>query len=71
MIYVIGREKEGDYLRISKFKPGTDEPVYGPIIMAWFTDILEQAQAQCTLLGEGHKVFIMIDRKCPHCGESI
>lgn len=52
--YGVMHKPSGHYLRMSKFAPGTDTPVYGPLNMSWIADSEAQAIAQADLLGDDH-----------------
>lgn len=56
MIFVVRQKSTGLYLRMSKFDPVTQEPLYGPVEMAWIADSEQQATAQaCFLSDDGHE----------------
>lgn len=55
-IAVVRQKSTGLYLRESKFNPDSQEPVYGPLEMAWIALSFEQAEAQAAFLGDDHEV---------------
>jgi len=54
-ILVVRHNGTGEYLRMSKFDPETQEPVYGPLELAWIADSESQAIAQAAFLGDDHE----------------
>lgn len=52
-ILVVRQKQTGLFLRMSKFDPETQEPVYGPLESAWLADNEPQAIAQASFLGSG------------------
>ncbi len=52
-ILVVRQKQTGLFLRMSKFDPKTQEPVYGPLEAAWIADNEPQAVAQASFLGSG------------------
>ncbi|MFH2134060.1 MAG: hypothetical protein ABII81_02630 [Pseudomonadota bacterium] len=54
-IHVVRQISTGLYLRMTKFDPDTQEPVYGPLEMAWIALNYEQADAQAAFLGDDHE----------------
>lgn len=49
---VVRQKSTGLYLRMSKFDPVTQEPLYGPLEAAWIANSEPQAIAQAGFLGE-------------------
>lgn len=49
---VVRQKSTGLYLRMVKFDPVTQEPLYGPLTMAWIADSEPQAIAQAGFLGD-------------------
>ena len=49
------QKSTGLYLRMPRHDPDTQEPVYGPLEIAWIALDFEQADAQVTLLGDDHE----------------
>ena len=54
-IHVVRQISTGLYLRMTKFDPDTQEPVYGPLEMAWIALDFEQADDQAAFLGDDHE----------------
>jgi len=54
-IHVVRQKSTGLYLRKQKFDTNTQEPVYGPLEMAWIALDFEQADAQAEFLGDDHE----------------
>ena len=54
-IHVVRQKSTGLYLRMPRHDPDTQEPVYGPLEMAWIALDFEQADVQVTLLGDDHE----------------
>lgn len=52
-IDVVRQKSTGLYLRMSKFDPATQLPVYGDLNRAWIASSPEQAIAQASFLGDG------------------
>lgn len=52
---VVRQKSTGLYLRMSKFDPVTQAPLYGPFEAAWIADSEQQALAQADLLGDDHE----------------
>lgn len=48
------------YLRMTKFDPDTQEPVYGPLEMAWIALNYEQADAQAAFLGDDQEAVKLL-----------
>lgn len=55
-VAVVRQKSTGLYLRMSKLNPDSQEPVYGPLEMAWIALSFEQAKAQAEFLGDDHEV---------------
>lgn len=51
-IIVVRQKSTGLYLRMTKFDPVTQAPLYGPMEAAWIADSEPQAIAQAGFLGE-------------------
>lgn len=49
---LVRQKSTGQYLRMSKFDPETQQPVYGVLDMAWIAESEAQAVAQALFLGE-------------------
>lgn len=67
-ILVVRHKSTQEFLRISKFCPVTQEPVYGPLEMAWIADNELQAKTQASMLGTGDdhevvRVTFKVERK--------
>lgn len=57
-IYVVQKRSTGEFLRMSRFAPDTEIPVYGPLEAAWLADSAEQAIAQASFLGETDHIAV-------------
>ena len=59
---VVRQKSSGQFLRMSKFGPETQAPIYGPMGMAWIADSEAQATAQASFLGDGddHEVVRVV-----------
>lgn len=59
---VVRQKSSGQFLRMSKFDPETQAPIYGPMEMAWIADSEAQAIAQASFLGAGddHEVVRVV-----------
>lgn len=53
--YAVRNKPSGLFLRMSKFDPSTQEPLYGPLEAAWIADSEAQCIAQASFLGEDHE----------------
>ncbi|ENO77994.1 hypothetical protein B447_14814 [Thauera sp. 27] len=49
---VVRQKSTGLYLRMTKFDPVTNEPLYGPLAASWIANSVPQAAAQAGFLGE-------------------
>lgn len=49
------RNKPSLFLRMTKFDPSTQEPLYRPLAAAWIADSEAQCIAQASFLGEDHE----------------
>lgn len=52
-MFIVRQKTTGLYLRMSRFEPGTETPVYGDATEAWIARSKEQAVAQASVLGNG------------------
>jgi len=52
---VVRQKSSRQFLRMSKFDPETNVPLYGPIEMAWIAGSEAQAVAQASFLGDDHE----------------
>lgn len=57
-IYVVQKRSTGEFLRMSRFSPDTEIPVYGPLEAAWLAESAEQAIAQASFLGETDHIAV-------------
>lgn len=57
---VVRQKTTQQYLRMSKFDPVTQEPLYGPLNEAWIADSKEQAIAQAGFLGDDHEAVSVV-----------
>lgn len=58
---VVRQKSTGLYLRMTKFDPMTNEPLYGPWAASWIANSVSQAAAQAGFLGEDdHEVVNVV-----------
>lgn len=59
-ITLVRQKSTGLFLRMTKFDPVTQEPLYGPRDASWIADSTPQAIAQAGFLGDGDHEAVVV-----------
>jgi hypothetical protein len=65
--WTVMHRESGQFLRMSRFLPGCETPVYGTLEQSWAADSREQAVSQATFLGEDSHVAVEVTPGADRC----